>query len=95
MTTKIFKYQLKLKDEQTVAMPGPARILSVQMQNDKVQMWAVVTPGAPLMEVPVKIVETGKPIDDLDGWTFIGTVQMYRLETPEPAVWHVFVKGVS
>lgn len=39
---KVFKYPLEVIDEQTVPMSAGAELLSVQMQNGQVCLWALV-----------------------------------------------------
>lgn len=95
---KIFKYELEITDEQTIDMPSLSRILSVQEQNGKLCLWAVVEEKNAIKPRKIIICGTGNPLPDglrefsydaPSGYTteFIGTVQMsYGL------VWHVFAK---
>lgn len=82
----ICKYELIVTDSQTVYMPRGAKILSVQMQDGIMQMWAMVDnfklPGGRI----INIIGTGNPISEPPG-EFIATVQMRNL------VWHVFDGG--
>lgn len=75
---RIFKYQLALTDEQTVLMHGKTpRILSVQVQNNQVCVWAVVDEDAQLEPVEFRIYGTGNPVPaDLHAMHHIGTVQL-------------------
>lgn len=80
----IFKYPIRIDDEQTVTMPKGARIISAQVQAGIVCLWAIVKPGAALNEHRrICIIGTGHELPD-DGFEYIGTVQ-----TP-PLVWHIF-----
>lgn len=44
---RIWKFTLDELGEQVVSMPGKARILSVQMQGNKPQVWAFCDPYEP------------------------------------------------
>lgn len=84
---RVYKYPLDIQDEVTVMMPKGARVLSVQVQNGRPCLWAVVDPNEMTLEERFfRIAGTGHSIQDdvVDG--FIGTIQMYdgRL------VFHVF-----
>lgn len=86
----VFKYVLKVTDEQTIQMPLGAKVLSVQNQQDKPCLWALVDPEHPSTEsVSVAMFGTGNPIEDwqLEGLSFLGTVQINWL------VLHVFVQS--
>lgn len=84
----IWKYELKIADEQTIRMPIGATILSVGLQGGLLVMWAKVDPakwGAGRAEDrTIYVMGTGNPFDE-DAKQFIGTVQM-----PNGLVWHVF-----
>lgn len=41
----IYKYPLDVTDRQVIAMPEDAEILTVQVQNGKPMLWAVVDPN--------------------------------------------------
>lgn len=86
MRTVIWKYQLKITDQQAVEMPYEHNILSVAEQNGVLCMWVEVNPNAYLIDVDIEIIGTGNPIyHTVDyGRKFIGTVVM------NPFVWHVF-----
>lgn len=81
----IYKYELKLEDEQTVEMPGFARILTVQVQDLKICLWAEVDTSFPTEARTIEIYGTGDEVLGL-GRTYIGTVQRGAY------VWHVYEK---
>lgn len=84
---KIWKYVLQMEDEQTIKMPKGAKVLSVQMQNDEICVWALVDPAAELENKAFWIIGTGNPFYlDMNFAKYIGTVQQLggRL------VWHIF-----
>ena len=85
---RIFKYYLRVTDEQEVLMPKDWHVLSVGVQASELVVWAGVDETAQKVPVKFYVVGTGNPAEHVaeDGIRFIGTVQM------PPFVWHVFVK---
>jgi hypothetical protein len=81
----IWKYELLIQDKQTFRMPKGAKILSVQEQNGKLYMWAVVNPKDNTEACSFRIFGTGHPFDLGTTSGFIGTVQCKN-----GLVWHVF-----
>lgn len=94
MNNTIYKYPLEITDEQVVMLPAYARLLTVQVQNDKPCLWAVVNPALP-NDVPLTVYMfgTGHPIEDSNNMAYLATFQMYGGR----GVFHVFVerKNVS
>lgn len=94
----IYKYPLKITDEQSVDMPTGAKILSVQMQGKTLCLWASVNPENKQSKRTICIVGTGNPFDEDRnvrlgtsegrgvGCVYLGTVQ------DQGFVWHVFEK---
>ena len=94
---KIFKYALRVTDEQQLVLPQHAQILSVaEMDTTTIALWALVDPSLASKgkgyetERLVRIFGTGNPIDEdqLEGVNFVGTAV-----TRIGLVWHVFVGG--
>lgn len=81
----IYKYEVVLEEVFTISMPRCAFLLSVQLQNGKPAMWAVVDPAAPTEERRFGCFGTGNPLPDGFGGTFVGTVIL-----PVGMVVHVF-----
>lgn len=90
MSEIIYKYPLEVIDEQMVAMPEGARILSAQWQGRGLVAWAVVDPLAKPVQRRVRVVGTGNPMPEFDG-SYVSTVQ----EPGRPFVWHVFADRPS
>lgn len=100
---KIFKYPLKLTDEQTIKIPAGAVILCVQIQREYPCVWALVEEVNGLEEFKFWIYGTGNPIsidpkyknewfpprEFLRGQRYVGTFQM----ADGSLVWHVFTDG--
>lgn len=82
----IWKFSLKVLDEQVVSMPEGARVLCVQMQNGTPCLWAEVPRGVKSAPSVFHIYGTDHPLPD-DPGTYIGTVQDGSL------VWHVYQGG--
>ncbi len=93
----IFKYPLGIVDRQIVEIPRHSRILSVQMQNERICLWALVDPGEAMESVAIRVHGTGHPLDDdIDGFDFTGTVQIPAPNMPNGSlVFHVFDKRMS
>jgi len=81
---KIFKYPLLEIPSQIVTMHQGSRILSIQVQNRILCIWALVDEDMPLKKHKILIFGTGQEIDTEFILTFMGTVQMGNF------VWHVF-----
>lgn len=88
MLRKIFKYPIDIADEQFLELPQDARILSVQVQDGIICIWAMVRPDNPTIRRRILVVGTGNPLPD-EIWAahYLGTVQVGR------GVWHVFEAG--
>ncbi len=84
----IYKYTLKPENIQQIELPIDFEILSVQMQEDDICLWAKVSAGISKVKRTICIYGTGVNIKE-DDLTHIGTVQdgIY--------VWHIFIKDVS
>ena len=89
MMHQIWKFPLRLKDNQLVRMPQGAKLLSVQLQNGQIQLWALVDLDyKERVNRMIAIRGTGHDVESaLSDCEFIGTVQDGGL------VWHVFDRG--
>jgi hypothetical protein len=88
---KIFRYILEVIENQTVDIPSPAIILSVVDQGVHIVVYAIADDGEdiPIESIDILTKETGHTIqDDIDLYTFIGTVKLYNIN---PAL-HVFYR---
>jgi hypothetical protein len=93
----IWKFPLEITDRQIVEMPHECAPLTVQMQNDRLCLWAIADPDKSPTGHPVIIVETGNPFpEEADGFAYIGSVQKVAWGGSDYRIfsWHVFV-GVS
>ena len=76
MKETVHKYHLEIEDEQEVLLPAGARILTVQPQNDVINLWAMVNPAATAEAVNIRMYGTGHPIDNGEE-EYLNTVQLY------------------
>lgn len=76
MKKSIWKFELSM-DNLSIKMPKGAQILSVQVQNNRPCIWALVDPKAEIKEKVIEIFGTGEAIP-CDGISrvFIGTFQL-------------------
>lgn len=79
----IYKYTL---NNVGIEMPIGAEILTVQIQNDKPCIWAMVDPEAEKKVRHFQVFGTGQPIPEVS-MKYIGTYQ----ELGGSLVWHVFI----
>lgn len=72
---RIGKWTLQYDEEQTVMLPATARILDIQIQHDKLQMWAMIDPALPEVARRFAVVVTGIDMEGMQGWEYLKTVQ--------------------
>lgn len=75
MPRTIFKYTLSGRPRETVYMPEGAQVLTVQVQKDDPQLWALVDPDAPLRTRMFHTYGTGHQIE-ADNLSYVGTYQI-------------------
>lgn len=83
----IYKYGLEPIPEQTVSLPENAKVLSVQVQQGQLNLWAMVDPKLPCMKKTIRIYPTGGQLPESPG-VFFGTVQLFNGDI----VIHVFIE---
>lgn len=72
----------------TLDMQEGAEILTVQVQDGKACVWAIVDPKAAVVARTLAIVGTGRPMPEGDA-VYINTFQLFDVEL----VWHLFDFG--
>lgn len=85
----VYRYRLPITDCPVVQLPERANILSVgppRDGRDELDLWALVSPHAPLRPCHFRVVGTGNPMPP-DAGSFIGTVPTHG----GSLVWHVFL----
>lgn len=73
----IYKYPIQDAPVQTIALPGGAEILCVQVRHNRPFIWALVNPQAALCKRRIFVFATGEPLDDSRPGKYIGTYQLY------------------
>lgn len=88
MSKTIWKYPLTMSSKQIVELPACSTILSVQLQENVLQLWALVEPNYKhyLEKRHITIYATGEEMPDNCG-TYLTTFQVLSL------VFHVFEEG--
>lgn len=76
MKAKIWKYEIPAAGEFEIAMPGAAQIMSLQIQNGKPHIWALVKPDFVKSLRKFVAVGTGHDFEVERSDKFIGTFQM-------------------
>lgn len=84
---RIWKWSLRVVDEQTLELPEGAQILDVQIQDRMPQLWALVDSTRPKRPRKIAIYGTGHPVPDNPG-TYIASFQM----NGGALVFHAFVR---
>ncbi len=80
----VYKYVLKDRTTQKVAMPGLEKIVHVGMQNDTICLWAEVQTHFPEKEHTIFVVGTGHDLPQDGVLLHQGTVM------DGPFVWHIY-----
>ena len=86
MTKKIWKFEVSISSKYNIQMPKGSHILTADMQNDNIKIWAIVepTPVAEWVNRTVYVYGTGQPLTADKAW-YTATV------FDGSYVWHVFV----
>lgn len=83
----IYKYPLKIVEEQTIELPRNSQILKVDTQKGALQLWTKVDPDEKRSaDVKIVIYGTGRAFQDNDNLFYLSTVRMHQ----DMLVWHVF-----
>jgi hypothetical protein len=86
---RIFKYQLEIKDEQTLELPVGSKILSVVNIGEKIYVYAIVNTEQKTNETYLIVIHgTGHIVGETDDYTFLGTVIVFNGKL----IWHIFYK---
>lgn len=85
LTMRIWKFPIGIVDLQNLLMPEGAEILTAQVQEGGLFLWALVNPAAPAQRRVIEILGTGFEIADAER-KHIATAQM----ADGSLVWHVF-----
>jgi len=75
----IWKFPVPLEPRSSIMMPPGSRVLTAQMQNGKLMLWAVVDAAVKTRDERIfSVVGTGQPeLNEIDAFlTYIATVQV-------------------
>jgi hypothetical protein len=86
MSRTIWKYPLEILDKQRIRVPLIHEVLAVQMQAGAPQLWVLVDPDMPQVDLVVAIYGTGNPVDSGNDDKYVGSFQ----QAGGALVWHVF-----
>ena len=89
MPNVIWKWTLDTVEEQSLRLPQNAQILTIQLQNDKPQLWALVDTESPIVIRDFLTYYSGSAMPDGDFGQYVGT---YQLDNGF-LVFHVFEKS--
>jgi hypothetical protein len=88
MGKTIYKYQLPFNGQNAINMPKNAQILSCQLQDNVVTVWALVDVEQGFVTNDFLVVGTGQKLPDwIVSFTFLNTVQLLN-----GLVFHVFYR---
>lgn len=82
---RIWKWTLDITDRQTISVPEGCKLLTVQMQGEHPQLWAMCDPEAEMADLRIAICGTGNPLPD-ENAEYVATFQSHG----GALVWHVF-----
>jgi hypothetical protein len=84
----VYKFVLCADNYQTVNMPPGSKVLTAQVQREKVCIWALVDPNdTRRIDYPVWVYGTAHPVTDAVSGRYVATVQL----AGGALVYHVFV----
>ena len=83
--TNIWRQTINITDRQILTGPGLRRVLAVDNQRDKLEVWFEVAPGEPARSLDLIIVGTGHTVPD-DAGDYIG----HLIANGGTFVWHFY-----
>jgi len=87
----IYKYELPLGLSPIIEMPYDAEILSIQSQDGKIQIWAIVDDKDMLVGRQFHILGTGNGFPQEVGYAIAGNAFKHHATVQQGEfVWHVF-----
>jgi hypothetical protein len=75
MTNVIYKYPLQIERKFRIELPLGAKILSVQLQDDKPMLWAQINPEAMTEYRHFRVLMTGEKHVERDDQIYLATLQ--------------------
>lgn len=94
MTAVVWKYEIPIQLEESfmLVMPRGARLLTVQEQRGRAQLWALCDPNRIMVPRHFIVLGTGIHTDAEapDTWVWVGTLQQGGERAQAGLVFHVF-----
>lgn len=90
---KIWKFAIPIQREIELRLPSGARILTVQLKDNEVTLWALVNPDAEKETRHFEIYGTGHEVHDAGNLHYVGTAQQpidLDIGVGDVLVWHLF-----
>lgn len=72
----IYKYPVSVMARFSLIIPDKALFLSVQIQNDKPYLWALIHTDEPSKQYNFRVIGTGYEMSETGHLTHLGTFQM-------------------
>lgn len=86
MAKRVFKYPIETEDRQNIQIHKGYQILTVDTQNEKPCIWALVDDEAPIIVASIRTHGTGHEVYEPDNLQYIGSYQLLKGRL----VFHVF-----
>jgi hypothetical protein len=87
---KVWMLELQLREEQELSIPGLKTILSAEIREEKLFVWAMYDPGGSARTIRFRLVRSGVDHPDVSSMDYLSTVQV---RSGEP-MFHVFCDPV-
>lgn len=89
MSRTIWKYEIEITDSQTISLPSQHKIIHFGLDPNQVPcIWAEVNPTNSVVNVEIRLVGTGHPID-FNHFSYLGSFNQSVF------VWHIYVPGLD
>jgi hypothetical protein len=88
MPKRIWKFPLKIDRLQTLTLPTPYKILSIQMQEDRPMMWVELDDEGAPTSIEISIYGTGWEVPN-DPGQYIATIVL----DSAGLVWHFYMRN--
>lgn len=82
----IYKYDLTLAGYQELTLPRNARILTADLQDCELKLWAIVDSENPARKIGIHILGTGSIVPEIER----GFLKHLNTIQQEGFVWHIF-----
>lgn len=84
------KYILHITKQQFLDLPIDVTPKYLGFKDGVVNFWAEISPEFPKEQYEIRCKSTGEQIDDVEGWTYLGTIW-----TPVGNVYHYYMQSTG